>query len=45
MPVYRAAADVGAVVFMHFGLLRVVIRERLGIPSTFDMRYSNPIDS
>jgi len=43
-PVYRAAADVGAMVFVHFGLLRVAIRERLGLPSPFDLRYSNPID-
>ncbi len=43
-PVYRAAAEVGAVVFIHFGILRVVIRERLGLPGTLDMRYANPLD-
>ena len=31
-------------VFVHFGVLTVGIRKRLGLPSLFDMRYSNPID-
>lgn len=43
-PVYQAAADLGGVVFVHCGLLKIALRDRLGIPSKFDMRYSNPLD-
>jgi predicted TIM-barrel fold metal-dependent hydrolase len=43
-PILEAAAERGAVVFVHFGLLKIAIRERLGLPSKFDMRYSNPLD-
>lgn len=31
-------------VFVHCGVLSVGIRKRLGLPSPFDMRFSNPID-
>ncbi|MBI4640300.1 MAG: amidohydrolase family protein [Candidatus Tectomicrobia bacterium] len=34
----------GTTVFVHFGLLRIGIRDLLGLPSKFDLRYSNPID-
>jgi predicted TIM-barrel fold metal-dependent hydrolase len=34
----------GTAVFVHCGVLTVGVRRRLGIPSPFDMRYSNPID-
>ena len=43
-PIYHAAAERNAVVFVHFGLLKIAIRDRLGLPSKFDMRYSNPLD-
>lgn len=43
-PVFEAAAAAGAVVFTHFGILKMGIRDKLGLPSKFDMRYSNPID-
>jgi hypothetical protein len=33
-----------AVVFVHCGVLSVGIRKKLGLPSPFDMRFSNPID-
>jgi len=39
-----AAAQPGAVVFVHCGILSVGVRKRLGLPSPFDMRFSNPID-
>lgn len=39
-----AAAHPGTVVFVHCGVLTVGIRGKLGLPSLFDMRYSNPID-
>jgi predicted TIM-barrel fold metal-dependent hydrolase len=32
------------VVFVHCGVLTVGIRQKLGLPSAFDMRFSNPID-
>jgi len=34
----------GTVVFVHCGVLSVGVRKKLGLPSLFDMRYSNPID-
>jgi predicted TIM-barrel fold metal-dependent hydrolase len=43
-PLYRTAAELGVPVFMHFGVLKVTIRDKLGLPNTFDLRYSNPID-
>lgn len=44
-PVFAAAAaHPGSVVFVHCGVLTVGVRRKLGLPSPFDMRYSNPID-
>jgi predicted TIM-barrel fold metal-dependent hydrolase len=44
-PVFEAAAaNPGTIVFVHCGVLTVGVRRRLGLPSPFDMRYSNPID-
>jgi len=41
----KMAADTpGALVFVHCGLLAVGVRGKLGLPSLFDMSYSNPID-
>ena len=34
----------GIVVFVHCGVLSVGIRAKIGLPSRFDMRFSNPID-
>jgi uncharacterized protein len=34
----------GTAVFVHFGALSVGIRKKLGLPSRFDLRYSNPMD-
>ena len=43
--VVKLAADVpGTVVFVHCGLLAVGVRGKLGLPSNFDMSFSNPID-
>jgi predicted TIM-barrel fold metal-dependent hydrolase len=39
-----AAAERGTVVFVHCGVLTVGVRKKLGLPSHFDMRFSNPID-
>ena len=40
----RAAAKPGVVAFVHCGVLSVGVRRKLGLPSLFDMRFSNPID-
>ena len=34
----------GTVIYVHCGMLSVGFRTKLGLPSPFDMRYSNPID-
>jgi len=39
-----AAAKPGTIVFVHCGVLSVGVRKKLGLPSQFDMRFSNPID-
>src|SRR5205807_604101 len=39
-----AAAKPGRLAFVHCGVLSVGVRKKLGLPSHFDMRYSNPID-
>ena len=43
--VIKAAAGFGGrAVFVHCGVLTVGIRKKLGLPSPFDMRFSNPLD-
>ncbi len=32
------------IAFVHCGVLSVGVRKKLGLPSPFDMKYSNPID-
>ena len=34
----------GRAVFVHCGVLTVGVRKKLGLPSPFEMRFSNPID-
>ena len=41
-PLWEQAA--GRNIFVHCGVLSVGIRKRLGLPSPFDMRFSNPLD-
>jgi predicted TIM-barrel fold metal-dependent hydrolase len=44
-PVFEEAARTpGRAVFVHCGVLSVGVRKRLGLPSPFDMRFSNPAD-
>ena len=38
------AQSAGCAVFVHCGVLTVGVRRKLGLPSPFDMRYSNPLD-
>jgi uncharacterized protein len=39
-----AAALPGTAVFVHCGALSVGVRKKLGLPSRFDLRWSNPLD-
>ena len=41
--VFRAAADGGAVVFAHCGVLTVGVRKKLALPSRFDLRLGDPL--
>jgi len=43
-PVFKWAAEGHRAVFVHCGALSVGIRQKLGLPSVFDLRFSNPID-
>jgi len=43
-PVYQEAERAGALVFVHVGQLKVGVRDLLGLPSKFDLRFSNPLD-
>ena len=43
-PLYQAAAELGIPVFVHFGVLKVTIRDKLGLPNVFNLRYADPID-
>jgi predicted TIM-barrel fold metal-dependent hydrolase len=40
----RPIYELGVTVFVHTGVLTVGVRKKLGLPSPFDMRFSNPID-
>lgn len=42
--VFDWAESNGRAVFVHCGVLSVGVRGKLGLPSPFDMRFSNPID-
>ncbi len=44
VPIFETASDSGMAVFVHCGALSVGFRKKLGLPSQFDMRYSNPLD-
>ena len=43
-PVFEWAAQHKRAVFVHCGVLSVGVRGKLGLPSPFDMRFSNPLD-
>jgi uncharacterized protein len=43
-PFLEQANAENSLVFVHCGVLTVGVRKKLGLPSPFDMRYSNPID-
>jgi uncharacterized protein len=41
--VFGAAAEAGAIVFVHCGVLSVGIRKKLGLASAFDLRLGDPL--
>jgi predicted TIM-barrel fold metal-dependent hydrolase len=41
--VFHGAADSGAAVFVHCGVLTVGVRKKLGLPSRFDLRLGDPL--
>jgi len=43
-PILEEVATEGGIVFVHCGLLKLGIRDKLGLPSPFDMRFANPVD-
>ena len=43
VPVLEIASDNGLAVFVHCGALSVGVRKKLGLPSQFDLRFSNPL--
>lgn len=44
LEIFETAALSGAAVFVHCGVLSVGLRKKMGLPSGFAMRYSNPLD-
>ncbi len=44
VPLLEIASDAGLAVFVHCGAMSVGVRKKLGLPSQFDLRYSNPLD-
>ncbi|KRT69991.1 MAG: amidohydrolase [candidate division NC10 bacterium CSP1-5] len=44
LPIYEIVAAHGGIVFVHCGHLKVGVRDKLGLPSRFDMRFANPVD-
>jgi predicted TIM-barrel fold metal-dependent hydrolase len=43
-PVFEWALRERRAVFVHCGVLSVGVRKKLGLPSLYDLRYSNPVD-
>jgi predicted TIM-barrel fold metal-dependent hydrolase len=44
VPILELASEHLLSVFVHCGALSVGVRKKLGLPSLFDMRFSNPLD-
>jgi uncharacterized protein len=44
VPLLEIADRQRLAVFVHCGVLGIGVRKKLGLPSLFDMRFSNPID-
>ncbi|MEI6233289.1 MAG: amidohydrolase family protein [Planctomycetota bacterium] len=43
LPIYSMLERAGAAAFVHVGLLKIPIQEKLGMTPSVDLRYSNPI--
>jgi hypothetical protein len=43
VPILEIASDSHMSVFVHCGAISVGVRKKLGLPSQFDLRYSNPL--
>ncbi len=43
-PIYETVAAHRGIVFVHCGHLKIGIRDKLSLPSRFDMRFANPVD-
>ncbi len=43
VPLLEIASDSGLAVFVHCGALSLGVRKKLGLPSQFDLRFSNPL--
>jgi predicted TIM-barrel fold metal-dependent hydrolase len=44
VPLLETASDSHLAVFVHCGAISVGVRQKLNLPSQFDMQYSNPLD-
>jgi predicted TIM-barrel fold metal-dependent hydrolase len=44
VPILELASDTHMTVFVHCGALSVGVRKKLGLPSQFNLKYSNPLD-
>ena len=44
VPLLEMVSDSGLAVFVHCGAMSVGVRKKLGLPSQFNLRYSNPLD-
>jgi uncharacterized protein len=44
VPLLEIASDHDLAVFVHCGAISIGVRKRLGLPSQFDMRFSNPLE-
>ncbi len=43
-PIFRVVQEEQMAVLVHFGLLQVKLRDLLGLPRPYDLRYGNPLD-
>jgi uncharacterized protein len=42
-PILEVVAEHRGIAFVHCGILKVGVRDKLGLPSPFDMRFANPL--
>ena len=43
-PILEEVAASRGVVFVHCGVLKIGVRDKLSLPSPFDLRFANPVD-